>query len=144
MNNATTRQMVLADLPVIYEFVCSLEEHRFEFNKFASCFALCFHNPANHYIVAEVGGVAVGYLSCHGQLLLHHCGLVYELQELYVMPEHRSKGIGKLLLAALARIIDKEDYELLELCSNMRRTHAHRFYLKNGFEQTSYKFKKTP
>ena len=130
------------DLPVIYEFICGLEEQRFDFDRFAACFEQCFHNRANHYLIAEANGKPVGFLSCHGQMLLHHCGLVYEIQELYVDEAYRSHGVGKQLLAALYEIIDPVQYELLEVSSNMRRKDAHRFYLNNGYEQTSYKFKK--
>ena len=136
------RHATKADLPIIYEFICGLEEQRFDFDKFAACFDVCFHNSNNHYLIAEIDGKPVGFLSCHGQVLLHHCGTVYELQELYVDAEYRSHGIGRQLVAALMPIIDKQPYDILEVCSNMRRKDAHRFYLNNGFEQTSFKFKK--
>ena len=83
----------------------------------------------------------VGYISCHGQILLHHCGLVYEIQEMYVLPEYRSKGVGKILLNALLERLSNENYVLLEVASNMKRVDAHRFYEANGFLKTTYKFK---
>ncbi len=144
MNNVTTRPATLADFDAIYEFVCGLEEQRFDKAALRQCYEVTFSMPYSHYLVAELGHKPVGYISCRGQILMHHCGLVYEIQELYVLPEHRSAGIGKILLNAMLERLAKEDYELVEVCSNMRRKDAHRFYLSNGFEQTSYKFRKEP
>jgi PhnO protein len=77
-----------------------------------------------------------------GQILLHHNGLVYEIQEMYVLPEYRSRGVGKILLDTLIERISVDDYVLLEVCSSFKRLDAHRFYEANGFEKTTYKFKK--
>jgi len=126
----------------IYRFVCELEDEQFDLNIFGEYYLQNISKAHHHYLIAIDGDKAVGYISCHGQILLHHLGLVYEIQELFVDKEYRSKGAGRQLLQALEEIIGKEKYELLEVASNMRRKEAHEFYLKTGFERTSYKFKK--
>ena len=130
------------DVHDIHRFVCELEDEQFNFELFQQLFLQNIITPNYHYLIAIDGDKAVGYISCHGQMLLHHLGLVYEIQEIFVDKEYRSKGVGKELLNALEETISEENYELLEVASNMRRKDAHRFYLANGFECTSYKFKK--
>lgn len=144
MNTVNIRPATSNDLPIIYEFVCLLEEQQFDFPTFSACFETCINNADNYYLVVEINGQVIGYLSCHGQILLHHCGMVYEIQEMYVHEHFRSLGVGKLLLAKLEEILSTQTYDVLEVSSNMRREDAHRFYLSNGFEQTTYKFKKAP
>lgn len=142
MNNMHPRQANLKDFDAIYEFVCGLENERFDKALLKQCYEVCLDTPNTHYLVATANDKPVGYISCHGQILLHHCGLVYEIQEMYVLPEYRSRGIGKILLDALLEQISKENYVLLEVASNMKRVDAHRFYEANGFVKTTYKFKK--
>jgi PhnO protein len=142
MDNIEIRSATTNDLDSVYHFVCGLESMVFDKALFAQYFNQCIATPHHHYLIALVNNQSIGYISCHGQILLHHCGMVYEIQELFVDEKSRDNGIGKLLLEALYKKLGDTPYELLEVCSNMRRTDAHRFYLSNGFEQTSYKFKK--
>lgn len=70
--------------------------------------------PALYGLVAEVDGVVAGmalwflnystWRGCHG---------VY-LEDLYVSPEFRGRGLGKALLAALAGICAERGYQRLE------------------------------
>ncbi len=130
------------DFQTIHRFVCELEDEQFDLELFRPLFLQNIITPHYHYLLAMEGDKAVGYISCHGQMLLHHLGLVYEIQEIFVDRAFRNKGIGKMLLQTLEAQISKENYELLEVASNIRRKEAHQFYLNNGFECTSYKFKK--
>ena len=144
MSNIIIRPATQNDADAIYGFVCDLEDEEFDKAAFDTCYQLCLAGAKNHYLVAEINNEAVGYISCQGQVLLHHTGLVYEIQELFVKAEYRNKNIGKLLLQAMEELIGKEDYVLLEVSSNMQRKDAHRFYLSNGFKLTNYRFKKAP
>ncbi|GAA4462903.1 aminoalkylphosphonate N-acetyltransferase [Nemorincola caseinilytica] len=133
-----------ANLDAIYGFVCALEEQVFDKELLRGYYEHCLSLPHHHYLVAFVQGVAVGYISCHGQVLLHHCGIVYEIQELYVQEQHRGMGIGARLVRAVEDILAAKGYASLEVCSGTRRTDAHRFYQRMGFRHTSFKFVKEP
>ncbi|OJW82707.1 MAG: hypothetical protein BGO69_06965 [Bacteroidetes bacterium 46-16] len=132
------------DLQTIHRFVCELEDEQFDLELFRPLFLQNINTPHYHYLLAVEGDKAAGYISCHGQTLLHHLGLVYEIQEIFVDRGYRSRGIGRMLLQALEALVSKEEYQLLEVASNMRRKGAHQFYLNTGFECSSYKFKKRP
>jgi len=68
------------DIKTIYQFVCELEAITFNFSVFEKLFLKNITTPNYFYLVAEIDEILVGYLSCHSQLLLHHCGLVGEIQ----------------------------------------------------------------
>jgi len=120
MNDVQIRPAATKDFDAIYEFVCGLEDERFDKSLLRQCYEACLDTPNTHYLIATINDMPLGYISCHGQILLHHCGLVYEIQEMYVLPEYRSKGVGKILLHALLERIEKENYVLLEVASNMK------------------------
>jgi len=140
--NIHIREANLSDVDSIYDFVCALENEVFDKAAFKSLYEANLGKAHHHYLLATVDDKPIGYISCHGQILLHHCGLVYEIQEMYVLPEYRSRGVGKVLLDALLTQISNDNYVLLEVCSSFNRGDAHRFYEANGFAKTTYKFKK--
>jgi (aminoalkyl)phosphonate N-acetyltransferase len=136
------RRAVVKDCKWIYKFICDLEETEFEYSNFEDLYIRNITNPENIYLVAEVEGLISGFISCHGQTLLHHGGRVFEIQELYVKEEFRDKGIGQLLIKNLESELSKLDYKSLEVTANRKRTKTHDFYRKMGFEFTHLKFTK--
>jgi len=136
------REATIEDVTSVYQFVNELEETVFDEAVFTGHYYHNLQQAHTHYLVAEDEDKAIGFISCHGQTLLHHNGLVYEIQEMFVVKEYRSKGIGALLLKYLEERLAGEAYKLLEVTSNIRRKDTHRFYLNNGFSQTHFKFTK--
>lgn len=132
------------DFEAIYRFVCNLEEQIFDKDELKTCFDICLNLANHHYLIAEIDGYAVGYIGGHGHLSLHHCGMVYEIEELYVDYAHRSMGIGKQLVAAIENKLAGTGYKLLEIASGIQREDAHRFCKANGFRKASFKFNKAP
>jgi GNAT superfamily N-acetyltransferase len=116
---ALIRQAGLADVPRILELIRELADYERSLEEVtategglrATLFAV---NPAVFAHVAEVDGAVVGFalwflnfstwLSQHG---------IY-LEDLYVTPAMRGRGIGKTLLAELAAICVRRGYGRLE------------------------------
>ncbi|HYD20490.1 MAG TPA: GNAT family N-acetyltransferase [Flavipsychrobacter sp.] len=136
--NITIRSATIADLAVIYHFMCELKEKQLDFNRFKECLDINLQRQDAYHLVAEAEGKVVGFLSCYGQIVLHHCGMEYEIQEMYVDAEYRGKKIGQTLLQAIEERIG--EYKSLKVCSNVRRKEAHRFYTSHDIEQTGYRF----
>jgi PhnO protein len=141
----TVRKANPEDADSIFAFVCELEETVFEYGLFEQYYLQNIASTANRYMVAvDQENYVLGYISCHGQLLLHHLGKVYEIQEMIVHKNHRGKGIGQLLLQALKDSLQSENYQSLEVTTRVKRKDTQEFYRKNGFAQTHVKFTREP
>lgn len=130
------------DASVIYEFICTLEEVQLNQATFDSIFHQNLTNPLIHYVVAERTGAVVGFVSCHVQQLLHHGGKVGEIQELFVRPDVRNQHIGHRLIVALNALAVAEGFVNLEVTTNQKRSDTIRFYERESFKQTHFKFVK--
>lgn len=131
------------DILDIYTMVCELENCVFDRVVFRSIFQKHLASDTCIYLIAFHESIAIGFLSAHGQYLLHHGGLVFEIQEMYVDPHYRSRGIGKCLMDELKRQLKHRNYTSLEVTSHVKREQTHQFYLKQGFLHSHFKFTQT-
>ncbi|HXB45263.1 MAG TPA: GNAT family N-acetyltransferase [Puia sp.] len=139
-NGFTIRPAEIIDAKKIFGFVCALEDKTFDYEKFYLDYRNNILANNNVYLVAaDQENNAVGYISCHGQSLLHHGGMVYEIQELYVEDAWRKQGAGKTLLKALELQLAKRDYQSLEVTAKDKRKEAIELYRKYGFQNTHVK-----
>jgi PhnO protein len=92
------------------------------------------------FVATQEEGEIIGFISCKGQSLLHHEGLVFEIQELVVTAAHQGKGLGRKLVEALKPDLEKLEAISLEVTSNKRRKEAHAFYQSVGFLNSHEKF----
>jgi GNAT superfamily N-acetyltransferase len=94
-------------------------------------------------LVAEVDGEVVGVLQVIiFQHFQHAGGWCAEIESVHVRENMRSRGIGaQMLVAAESLALERGCYRI-QLTSRNVREDAHRFYLANGYDQTSQGFKK--
>lgn len=92
------------------------------------------------YVVTMDNREMVGFISCKGQALLHHEGLVYEIQEMIVTAAHQGKGLGRKMIEVIRREVESVGAKALEVTSNKRRKEAHAFYQSVGFLNSHEKF----
>ncbi|MBS1948703.1 MAG: GNAT family N-acetyltransferase [Bacteroidetes bacterium] len=144
-NEITIRPAKNHDARKIFNFLCELEEQLFDQQEFEINYRLCLADINNIYLVAAgTDNVAIGYISCHGQILLHHGGMVFEVQELFVEKPYRNKGVGRQLLKGLEGYLNKRAYKSLEVAVNKHRASARKFYISEGFEETHVKLVRAP
>ena len=127
------------DEDIVYAMICDLENKVLSRESFNFVFN---HNLVQQnicYLIAELDGIPVGMGSCHVQPLLHHAGMVAEVQEMFVKEEYRSKEIGKTLVNALVGFAKSKSASQIEVTSNNVRENAHRFYQKEGFKKSHVK-----
>lgn len=67
-------------------------------------------------------------------------GKTLDIDDLAVCPEARDKGVGATLLNASKEEARLNSCDHVRLCSGLSRTHAHRFYERNGFDRSSVQF----
>lgn len=136
------RNALPEDAETVYAMICRLEDSLLDKDYFMDCYVRNVNSPHVIYLLAFNATHAVGFLSCHGQSLLHHTGMVYEIQEMYVDEDYRGQRIGQRLIKELETLLEGRNCSSLEVTSNIARSKAHSFYLRNGFRQSHLKFTK--
>jgi PhnO protein len=137
----TIRQAVESDAVSVKCLLEELEGRAFYQDIFSRIYTEYLEAPLTLIFVAtQEEGEIIGFISCKGQSLLHHEGLVFEIQELVVTAAHQGKGLGRKLVAALKPDLEKLGAISLEVTSNKRRKEAHAFYQSVGFLNSHEKF----
>lgn len=130
------------DLECIFRFVCELENEKFNFEEFGLIYDKNIRNPEYYYFVAVAFDKVVGFIGFHTQDVLHHCGRVGEIQELFVDKDYRNKGIGKSFINEIEKISKMNNIKSIEVTSNVKRIENVDVYQKMGFIKTHNKFTK--
>jgi (aminoalkyl)phosphonate N-acetyltransferase len=144
MASTLIRPATKADAKIIFDFICELEEADFLFADFEPLYTSNITHPDFIYLVAtDVHGLVTGYISCHGQILLHHCAKVFEIQELFVKDTYRGNGVGRQLIKSLEEILKHKNCGSFEVTANIKRVETHEFYKRAGFNHTHFKFTKS-
>jgi (aminoalkyl)phosphonate N-acetyltransferase len=137
--SVTIRHATAADLEIIYDMICDLENMILDRPAFDIAFNRNIVSANINYFLAEAYGKPVGMVSCHIQALLHHAALVAEIQEMYVDPAYRSRQIGSALMEHVVDFAKSEGAIQIEVTSRATREAAHRFYEREGFEKSHVK-----
>jgi len=91
--------------------------------------------PRFECLLAEVDGIAVGFaLFFHNYSTFEGCAGLY-LEDVYVAPTARTAGVGRALMAYLARLAVERGCARFEL-SVLHWNPARRFYDRLGFTQS--------
>lgn len=92
-------------------------------------------------LVADRGGV-IGVLTTDMMTVLHRPRPVGRISMMVVAEAARGGGVGTAMVAEAERLLAAKGCGLIEVTSNMKRSRAHAFYQKLGYERTSYRFAK--
>jgi GNAT superfamily N-acetyltransferase len=84
--------------------------------------------------IARVYGEPAGYLLAVYVFSLEYQGLTAEIDEFYVIPEHRSLGIGAGMLAAAEAQFRIEECTNVSLQLGRSNEEARKFYRRHGFD----------
>ena len=93
-------------------------------------------------IVAELDGAVVACLSTSVMRVLHRPAPVGRISMMVVDEALRGRGIGALLVKAAEDALAAQGCHMVEVTSHVRRTEAHRFYERLGYERTSVRLAK--
>jgi GNAT superfamily N-acetyltransferase len=83
--------------------------------------------------VAESHGALAGYLIVVLVLSVEHLGLMGEIDEFFVLPEERSRGMGAQLLAAAEAWLVRRGGVRLQLQLGSANARARAFYQRQGY-----------
>ncbi len=87
-------------------------------------------------------GDAVGIITVAEYASIYARGLVGAINELYVVPEYRSEGVGKILLDEVRKLAESRDWKRIEVTTpgeSFEKTM--RFYLREGFMEIGPRLK---
>lgn len=82
---------------------------------------------------AFVDGTPAGYLLAVYVYSLEHLGMTAEIDEFFVLPEHRGQGLGGRLLAAAEEEFRRRDCTNVSLQVGVNNAPARAFYLRHGY-----------
>lgn len=94
-------------------------------------------------LVAELEGEVMACLSTSIMRVLHRPAPVGRISMMVVDEGVRNRGIGAALVRAAERLLAKRGCYMVEVTSHVRRTDAHRFYERLGYERTSVRLART-
>jgi PhnO protein len=134
------RKIKTQDLDFVYKSICELENEELNFKIFEEIFNENISNPKNIYLIAENENEGIGFLSFHTQNLLHHCGLVGEIQEFFIDKDYRGKGFGRQLIQKIMDYADQNNLKSIEVTTNRRRVENVLIYENLGFTLSHNKF----
>jgi PhnO protein len=130
------------DVNFVCEIINLLEHNKLDEELIKQKFLNCLKSQNQYYFIAEVNLNPVAFAALNIQSPLHNTNSIAEIQELVVLDNYRNTGVGSSLIDFLTNIAKECGCETIELASNANRIDAHRFYLRNNFVQTHYKFSK--
>ena len=137
---AKIRKVKNQDLDFVYKAICELENEILDFKVFEEIFKENIANPKNLYLIAENENEGLGFISFHTQNLLHHCGLVGEIQEFFIHQKYRGQGVGRLLINEILNFAEENNLKSIEVTTNKKRVENVVIYENLGFALSHNKF----
>ncbi len=134
------RKVEKNDLDFVYKAICELENEVLDFEVFEMIFNENISNPKNLYLIAENENEGLGFISFHTQNLLHHCGLIGEIQEFFIYQKYRGQGVGRLLINEILDFAQKNSLKSIEVTTNKKRVENVAIYENLGFTLSHNKF----
>ena len=141
MSDPLTRPATPADLPRLLELVREYWDFE-EIPGFAAASVepvlrrlLSGPEPPGTILVAEASGVIEGYLVAVLVLSIEHGGIMGEIDELFVAPRARGRGLGAALLAAAELALIARGSRRVQLQLGRGNRAAREFYARRGYGQ---------
>lgn len=131
------------DLAVVHRLVAALATHEGADPPHPVAFARTFERSlapgsAFRFLVADSGGRVVGACSVHDRFSTWQGAPVVDVQDVYVVPEERRRGVASALLAAAEAHATRLGAARVELQVLAGNAHAHALYRRDGYVETGY------
>lgn len=133
------RRSTMQDLEDVYQLTCELENDELPYAAFVRIYNNQMLDDRYACLVCVTDDRIVGFLNMRFEEQLHHTARIAEILEFSVRTSERSRGIGKDLFIAACALAKENGCEQIEAASNQKRTDAHRFYMREGMQNSHYK-----
>lgn len=136
-SRVTVRFARPADVSLIYSLIVQLAEYERAPDAVHGTVpmlerALFGARPSAEALIAQLDGEAIAFALFHGTFSSWECAPGLWLEDLYVPPQHQRHGVGRALLAELARIAIERGCVRLEWTALDWNTPALDFYARLG------------
>ena len=128
------------DCRSVYSLVSVLKDD-LDYYKFKNSFDINICKDDIFYYILWESDNPIGFISVTINYQLHHADKVATIEELVINKNFQGKSYGTILLNYGIQLARNQKCDVIELTSNFSRENAHRFYEKNGFKKSGYKFK---
>ena len=132
----TTKEEMLAQIEIIRQLYPNISDEKYK----SYLEAMLPHNYTQ--VVVYDGEECVGLTGLWYGIKLW-CGKYMEIDNFIVHPNHRSKGIGKLLTDYVNKKATDLDCTMIVLDAYTQNFTAHRFYYNQGYNPRGFHFIKT-
>lgn len=137
------RKCELSDIAGVYELIKNeLGYLNITENDVLKRFKLMNSLGDYNVLVAENNGMVCGFISTVKEISLEVDGEFLRVIGLAVKTEYQRNGVGSTLLRTVEKSAIEHKFGVITLSSNFKRTEAHKFYEKQGYQKTSFTFKK--
>jgi ribosomal protein S18 acetylase RimI-like enzyme len=94
-------------------------------------------------LVAEVDNKVTGYIAASSKEISYRNSKYIEIENMGVIPEYRSLGIGRLLMNKCLGLAKEKGYQKAYVNSYSRNLKAIEFYKRNGFDEIDISLERT-
>ena len=130
------------DCEKVYELICDMENTVLPYDDFAEILRKQLNDEKYYCLLYDMDEKVIGILNLRFEDQLHHADRIAEILELAVDKDYRNNGIGKSLLSQACRIAKQNGCVQIEVDCNQIRHDTHRFYSREGMQNSHYKFTK--
>ena len=132
-----------SQLDVLKEYIAALYEHDEDYDAMVNIeegVTSLMRNEAlaSAFFVRE-GEKRIGYVILTRYHSVEKGGLTIYIDELYVEPKHRRKGIGSTIMKHIREIAENEGAKTLWVQTEPHNEAAQAFFLAEGFQPNRYK-----
>lgn len=92
-------------------------------------------NSCAFCVIAEDEGTPIGYIAASPYSISYRKGAYVELENMGVVPDYRSKGIGTILMNEFSTWSKAQGFTKVRVNAYSANTGALEFYKKNGFDE---------
>jgi GNAT superfamily N-acetyltransferase len=99
-------------------------------------------NQNSYAYVLKDDGKLIGFITFSIRNVIRYPKPIAEIEELYIIPSYRGKGLSKKLIESVLKKIKKIGCSRIYIGSEFKWKIAHKAYKNTGFKKVGYQFMK--
>ena len=142
MPDCQLRPATADDAPIVYALICELKQAEFDHQAFHAGYLANLQDHNMRYQLAELDGQIIGMIGLHMQFHLHHARWIGEIRGTGGDAAGARIKSGQPAAGRAEDVARQAGAELTELSTSVKRVDAHRFYVREGYTQSHFRFTK--